>query len=52
MLYPPIKLKEKQNKNTWEKKKLKNRKSHLLHVDNRWEVQRTFFKAAKPSVQV
>lgn len=32
MLCPLIKLKEKQNKNTWEKKKVKNRKISLIAV--------------------
>lgn len=40
-----IKLKEKQNKNTWEKKKVKNRKSHLLPYRLIGVSQRIFFTA-------
>lgn len=43
MLCPLIKLKEKQNKNTWEKKKVKNRKSHLLPYRLIGVSQRIFF---------
>lgn len=46
-----IKLTEEQNKNIWGKKKIKNRKSHLLPYRLIGVSKRIFCKADKPSVQ-